>query len=145
MGKVAARDLAIRFGSISALAAASFDELLSVDEIGEVMANSILEYFSRHADVLARFQEIGIDPIYKKTEHTGFFAGKKVVLTGKISLPRSRAAQLLTEKGATVVDSVSKDTDIVIAGEDAGSKLDKAKKYGLKIIGDKEFSDLINA
>ena len=70
VGKVAARDLAIRFGSISALAAASFDELLSVDEIGEVMANSILEYFSRHADVLARFQEIGIDPIYKKTEHT---------------------------------------------------------------------------
>ena len=67
------------------------------------------------------------------------------MLTGKISLPRSRAAQLLTEKGATVVDSVSKDTDIVIAGEDAGSKLDKAKKYGLKIIGDKEFSDLINA
>ena len=67
------------------------------------------------------------------------------MLTGKISMPRSAAAELLRARGATVVDSVTKDVDIVIVGEDAGSKLDKAQKLGKKIIGDKEFSELINA
>ena len=145
VGKVAARDLAEKFGSIDGLAQATQEELLTVPEVGEVVAACIREYFQKNAALIVRLQAIGIDPVWKKTQGTGFFAGKKVALTGKISMPRSAAAELLRQRGATVADSVSKDVDIVIAGEDAGSKLIKAQKLGKKIIGDKEFSALINA
>lgn len=145
IGKVVARDLAEIYGSIDALRAASVEELVKIDEIGDIVASGIVEYFAEHAELIKRFKQIGIDPKFAKAESTGFFAGKKVVLTGKISMPRSQAADLLRSKGATVADSVSKDVDLVIAGEDAGSKLDKAQKLGKKIIGDKEFIELINA
>lgn len=145
VGKVAARDLAEKFGSIDALMAATKEELLAIDEVGEIVAGSIVDYFRKHAALIAKFKSLGIDPRYEKVAGDGFFAGKKVVLTGKISMPRSKARDLLILRGATVSDTVSKDVDIVIAGEDAGSKLDKAVKLGKKIIGDKEFSELLNA
>ena len=147
IGKVAARDLAERFGSIDGIAAATTEELLGINEFGDVMAKSVVEFFARHGELIEKFKNIGINPQYSKPEVVtgGYFAGKKVVLTGRISMPRSAAAELLRSRGATVVDSVTKDVDIVIVGEDAGSKLDKAQKLGKKIIGDKEFSELINA
>ena len=99
---------------------------------------------SKKADLPHFIHALGI-PVFVKNEGNGFFAGKKVVLTGKISMPRSKAAELLVAAGATVADGVSKDVDLVIAGEDAGSKLEKAMKLGKKIIGDKEFIELVNA
>ncbi len=145
VGKVAARDLAEKFGSIDAIMSAEFDELVAVPEIGDIVAQSITGYFKRHSELIERFKRLGISPVYKADAGEGFFAGKKVVLTGKISMPRSAAAELLRKKGATVSDTVSKDVDIVIAGEDAGSKLEKALRLGKKIIDDKEFTELINA
>lgn len=145
VGKVAARDLAEKFGSIDAIMSAEFDELVAVPEIGDIVAQSITGYFKRHSELIERFKRLGISPVYKSDAGEGFFAGKKVVLTGKISMPRSAAAELLRKKGATVSDTVSKDVDIVIAGEDAGSKLEKALRLGKKIIDDKEFTELINA
>ena len=145
VGKVAARDLAERFGNIDGLAAATCEELVAIPEIGEIVAASITEYFRSHGDLIAEFKKLGINPLFKKAEGDGYFAGKKVVLTGKISISRTEAAELLRRKGATVADTVSKDVDIVIAGEDAGGKLEKAKKLDKKIIGDKEFRELINA
>ena len=145
VGKVAARDLAEKFGSIDAIMSAEFDELVAIPEIGDIVAQSITGYFKRHSELIERFKRLGISPVYKADAGEGFFAGKKVVLTGKISMPRSAAAELLRKKGATVSDTVSKDVDIVIAGEDAGSKLEKALKLGKKIIDDKEFTELINA
>ena len=145
VGKVAARDLAERFGSLDGLAAATQEELLAVPEVGEIVANSIRAYFAENAPLIEKLRSVGICPVWQKTEADGYFAGKKVVLTGKISMPRNKAAELLRQKGAIVADTVSKDTDIVIAGEDAGSKLIKAQKLGKKIIGDIEFTQLINA
>lgn len=145
VGKVAARALAEKFGSIAALMSARIDELTAVPEVGEIVAGSISDYFKKHVELMHDFKRIGIDPIFEKNEQDGFFAGKKVVLTGKISMSRSAASELLAKAGAIVADSVSKDVDLVIAGEDAGSKLEKAKNLGKKIIGDKEFIELINA
>ncbi len=145
VGKVAARDLAEKFGSIAALRSATAEQLLEVSEVGEIVAQSILDYFEKHGELIDRFVSLGINPVFVKNEGNGFFAGKKVVLTGKISMPRSKAAELLVAAGATVADGVSKDVDLVIAGEDAGSKLEKAMKLGKKIIGDKEFIELVNA
>ncbi len=145
VGKVAARDLAEHFGSIDDLAAATTEELVSIPEIGEIVASSITDYFRTHSDLIAEFKKIGLNPKFEKATGEGYFAGKKVVLTGKISMSRNQAAELLRSKGATVADTVSKDVDIVIAGEDAGSKLEKAQKLNKKIIGDKEFRELINA
>ena len=113
--------------------------------MGEIVSKSILDYFEKHVEMIDLFVSLGINPVFVKNEGNDFFAGKKVVLTGKISMPRSKAAELLVASGATVADGVSKDVDLVIAGEDAGSKLEKAKKLGKKIIGDKEFIELVNA
>ncbi len=145
VGKVAARDLAERFGSIDGLAMATQEELLAVPEVGEIVATCIREYFQKNVALIGQLQSLGIDPVWNKTEQDGFFAGKKVVLTGKISMTRGQATELLQQKGATVADSVSKDVDIVIAGEEAGSKLAKAQKLGKKIIGNNEFIKLLNA
>lgn len=145
VGKVAARDLAERFGSIDGLAAASQEELLAVPEVGEIVATCIREFFADNAPLIEKLKASGIDPKWQKPQTDGYFAGKRVVLTGKISMSRTQAADLLRAHGAVVADSVSKDTDIVIAGEDAGSKLEKAKKLNIKIIGDSEFIRLINA
>lgn len=113
--------------------------------MGEIVATCIREYFQKNVALIGQLQSLGIDPVWNKTEQDGFFAGKKVVLTGKISMTRGQATELLQQKGATVADSVSKDVDIVIAGEEAGSKLAKAQKLGKKIIGNNEFIKLLNA
>ncbi len=145
VGKVAARVLAETFKSIDALMKASAEELTAVPEVGDIVAKSIVDYFSEHGGLIEKFKQIGINPVYEKANGNGYFAGKKVVLTGKISMSRTAAADLLRGMGATVSDTVSKDVDVVIAGEDAGSKLSKAIKLGKKIIDDKEFTRLINA
>ncbi|MDE6398611.1 MAG: NAD-dependent DNA ligase LigA, partial [Clostridiales bacterium] len=89
VGKVAARDLAERFGSVDALALASPEDLIAMPEVGEVMANSIREYFRKNVALVWQLQALGIDPKWEKQDTSGYFAGKKVVLTGKISMPRN--------------------------------------------------------
>lgn len=145
VGKKSARDLAEEFGSIDALAAADAERLTSVDEVGEIVAASITDYFCKHYDLIARFKEIGIDPKWEKPSAVGALSGKKFVLTGTLpGLTRGEATKIIESNGGVVSSSVTKDTDFVLAGESAGSKLDKAKKLGIKIIDESEFYLLLN-
>ncbi len=143
IGRKTARDLAEKFGSIDSLAAAAREDLLAVPEIGEIMADSIIEYFKQNMPLVEKLKERGINPEFRMNKQSGFFAGKKFVLTGTIAMPRDEARRIIESLGGTVLSSVTKDTDAVIAGESAGSKLDKAKALNKKIIGSDEFIRLI--
>lgn len=144
VGRKTAKDLAEHFGSVDALAAASLDELIAVPDIGEIVAQSITDYFKRHADVIARFKKIGIDPVCEKRKG-GVLDGLKFVLTGTLpTLSRDEARAKIEAAGGSVMSSVSKLTDIVLAGESAGSKLEKAKALGKKIIDETEFLNMLN-
>ncbi len=143
IGRKTARDLAEKFGSIDGLAAATREDLLSVPEIGEIMADSIIDYFKENAPLVEELKRRGIDPKFRKSKESGFFAGKKFVLTGTIAMPRDEARKIIESLGGTALSSVTKDTDVVIAGESAGSKLDKAIALGKKIIDSDEFIRLI--
>lgn len=145
VGRKTAEDLAQAYGNIDALATADIESLLHIDEVGDIVARSIVGFFEKHGELIARFKEIGIDPQYEERVGGGVFDGLKVVLTGKISMPREAATKIIEEAGGSVQSSVTKQTDLVIAGEDAGSKLEKARKLGVKIIDDIEFKRLINS
>ena len=145
IGKKTARDLAAAFGSIEALMQADRDRLLAIPEVGEIMADSILAYVEKHRPLLERFRQIGIDPKYALQADGGKLSGKKIVLTGSLSVPRSQVAACIESLGGIVQSAVTSETDFVVAGEKAGSKLDKAKKLNIKIMDENEFNSLINA
>ncbi len=146
IGKKTARDLAERFRNIDALMAADAQTLAAIPSVGEVIAGSVVNYFREHRDFVERLKAIGISPVYESAfDNGGTFSGLKVVLTGSLAAyTRSQAAAEIEKRGGTVQSSVTKETDMVIAGEAAGSKLDKASKLGIKIIGENEFIDLLN-
>lgn len=146
IGKKSARDLAERFGSISELMKADEATLVEVDEIGDVVAESITSYFGKNGWLIEKFKEIGIDPKFNVVKPTGgVLTGKKLVLTGTLpTLTRTEATELIEKAGGTTSSSVSKSTDYVLAGENAGSKLDKARSLGVKIITENELLAMIN-
>lgn len=146
IGKKSARDLAERFGSISELMKADEATLVEVDEIGDIVAESITSYFGKHGWLIEKFKEIGIDPKLNVVKSTGgVLTGKKLVLTGTLpTLTRTEATELIEKAGGTTSSSVSKSTDYVLAGENAGSKLDKARSLGVKIITENELLAMIN-
>lgn len=146
IGKKSARDLAERFGSISELMKADEATLVEVDEIGDIVAESITSYFGKHGWLIEKFKEIGIDPKFNVVKPTGgVLTGKKLVLTGTLpTLTRTEATELIEKAGGTTSSSVSKNTDYVLAGENAGSKLDKARSLGVKIITENELLTMIN-
>lgn len=144
VGKKLACDLARIYGSVEALAAASADELSAIDDIGDRIASDITEFFRINPDLDRKLRERGVTPV-ADVPTSGAFSGQAVVLTGKLSsMPRGEAAKRIEENGGRVLSSVSKDVTLVIAGDDAGSKLDKAKKAGIRIIGESEFLSLLN-
>lgn len=144
VGKVTARALAEHFGSIDALSKAGEEELTAIQDVGAIVAQSIVEYFSVHGELLEKYKAHGIDPIYaQKTD--GKFSGLKFVLTGALQqFTRGDAAKLIEQNGGIVQSSVSKLTDIVVAGDNAGSKLEKARALGKKIIDENQFKDMLN-
>ena len=136
--------LAAVYGSVEKLAEADADELSGVDDIGPVVANDIRSYFEKNADfvreLLARVTYAV--PVRKE----GVMSGQKVVLTGTLqSLTRSKASELIEAAGGAVQSSVTGATTLVVAGENAGSKLAKARAAGVRIIGESEFLELLNA
>ncbi len=146
VGRKCARDLADRFKSIDSLKSATREELLQMDEIGEVIADSIVDYFAKHGALIARFKELGIDPKSAAKSQNGALSGKKFVLTGTLpTYTRGEASKLIEAAGGEVVSSVTKDTDYVLAGENAGSKLDKARARNIKIITENEFMGMLNS
>ncbi|MBQ8428337.1 MAG: NAD-dependent DNA ligase LigA [Clostridia bacterium] len=146
VGRVAAKDLAKRFKSIDGLAAATEEELVEMENVGEITAKGIVAYFADEENALqiARLKAIGIDPVWEEEEKAGVFLGESVVLTGTLEkFKRSQAQKLIEERGGEVLSSVTAKTTLVVAGESAGSKLDKAKKLGIKIIDEQTFTEML--
>ena len=145
VGEGASRKLADHFHDLDALAKASLEELQQAKDVGPVMAQSIRDFFDnpRNQAVIEKLRKAGLKMKEKaapKAAATGPFAGKTVVVTGTLSkLSREETKEALRRAGATVTDSVSKKTDYLVVGEDAGSKLDKATKLGVKTLNEKEF------
>ncbi len=145
VGEEAARKLAAHFGSLDKLAAASVEELQQCEDVGPVMAQSIHDFFRnpRNQAVLAKLKQAGLNTVAARPARgstTGPFSGKTVVVTGTLEkFSRDEAKEALRRAGATVTDSVSKKTDFLVVGTDAGSKLDKAKALGVKTLTEAEF------
>lgn len=143
-GEHSAWVLANHFGSIEKLSSAGVDELTSIDEIGPVMAESISDFFSNKENIrmLKRLSEAGVRFERNGTETTvgGVLEGKSVVITGTLkNYSRSQAEELVRKLGGNPASSVSKNTYFVVAGDQPGSKIDKAKALGIKIINEEEF------
>lgn len=148
VGTVTAKDLASNFGSIENLGKATAEQLVAIDGIGDVVAEGILQFFreEQNLEILRRLKDVGIDPIFTKENKIGAFAGKKVVLTGKLSrYTRGEASKIIENLGGELSSTVSKSVNLVIAGEDAGSKLDKARTLELEIMDESQFEALIGS
>lgn len=146
VGTVTAKDLALRFGSLDNLALATTEQLTQIDGIGDVVAEGIVQYFaeSQNIDIISRLKALGINPTFTAKPTTGTFAGKKVVLTGSLTnYTRGEASKLIEERGGEISSTVSKSVNLVVVGEDAGSKLDKAKQLGIEIITEEQFAELL--
>lgn len=145
VGKVAAKELADNYGSIEALRKADEQELCNNNLIGEVTAKSIVDYFRKRGYVVDGLLAAGVTPVCEKND-SGKLSGKKIVLTGSlVGYTRGQMTELIENEGGIVQSAVSKETDFVVAGEKAGSKLDKAKKLSIKILTEEQFISLINA
>ena len=144
VGKKLASDLAKKYKSIDKLAAASIEELSSIDDIGEIVACGIKEYFDNKSFIYKKLLEKGVSPIEKEVLG-GKLQGYNIVLTGSLpSYSRSEMARLIESEGGVVQSSVSRTTNLVLAGEAAGSKLEKAKALGIKIIGEEDILKMLN-
>ncbi|WP_029592918.1 NAD-dependent DNA ligase LigA [Siccibacter turicensis] len=153
VGEATAAGLAAHFGTLEALTHASIDELQKVPDVGIVVATHVFNFFEEESNrevIRELVEEVGIHwpapAVIKAEEIDSPFAGKTVVLTGSLSLmSRDDAKARLTALGAKVSGSVSKKTDLVIAGEAAGSKLAKAQELGIEVIDEAEMLRLLDA
>lgn len=147
VGESTARDLALHFNDLQLLMNASVDELLQVNDVGPVGAESIVNFFSEahNQEVIAELLAAGVEPqLLSKPAKNQLLAGKTFVLTGTLpSLTRDQASQLIMDAGGKVTGSVSKKTDWVLAGADAGSKLRKAEDLGVAILSEPEFLQML--
>ena len=144
VGSKTAKVLARRYKNLDELAKATVDELVQIDDIGAIMAQSIADYFAdeHHQEMIRRLREYGVNFDYLGTDMidtSSYFYGKTVVLTGTLNrYGRSELTEILEGIGAKVSGSVSKKTDCVIVGSEAGSKLDKAQALGIKVMDEEE-------
>ena len=146
IGRKTARDLAERFGSMDALRAADADTLLTIDEVGQIVADSIVGFFAdnKNAASVDALLAAGVQPQWEIRQAGGVFEGMTVVVTGTLeSMGRSQAEEIIRELGGKAAGSVSKKTSLVVAGENAGSKLAKAITLGVRVIGEAEFLQMI--
>ena len=147
VGVKTTKDLVKRFESLENLENATFEELVSVQDVGDIVARSIIEFFKeeRTLKVINELLSLGVNPHYEKKEVLESpFMGKTVVVTGTLeNYSRTSIKEKLESLGAKVSGSVSKKTDFVIAGEAAGSKYDKAKSLGVTILSEEEFENMI--
>ena len=146
VGRKTARDLAAAFGSLAGVRAASLEELVAIPDVGETVAASIRGFFDSEAGgrLCDRLLAAGCTPAWESERLGQAFAGKTVVLTGTLStMGRKTASDLIAAHGGKVTGSVSSKTDYVVAGENAGSKLEKAQKLGVQILTEAEFLERI--
>ena len=147
IGKKTAYDLMAHFGTLEALIGASEQELVDVEDVGGIVAASITEYFSDEENrrFVNRLLEAGVRPQMHAQQDAGtLFEGMTFVLTGTLpTLSRAQAQEMIRKNGGKATGSVSKKTSIVLAGESAGSKLDKARELGVRIIDEAQFLQMI--
>ena len=148
VGKKAGKILAEKYLNLTNLMNATLDELVNLDDVGQITAESILDYLSDENNIkfINDLIKVGMNPQYEVQEVNtdNIFAGKTVVLTGKlIELTRNEAKEYLEKYGAKVTGSVTSKTDLVIAGEKAGSKLAKAEQLGIRVINEEEFANMV--
>lgn len=147
IGKKTAKQLATRFKSLEKLMAATHDELAEMNDIGALTANYIVHYFKDENNIkeIESLKEVGVKISAGKQQAEGLrLAGKKFVLTGTLpTLKRNEASELIENNGGEVMSSVSRTTDYVLAGDNAGSKLDKARALAIKILTEQEFLNMI--
>ena len=147
VGAGSARALAGHFGSLGTIEKATEENLCAVRDIGEVVAKSIVTWFGReeNRELLRRLREAGINTkAHQRVVRTGGakLENKTFVLTGTLSEPRENIKERIIAAGGKVSSSVSKKTDYVVAGDNAGSKLDDAQRLGVKVLNEKEFAEL---
>ena len=146
IGKKASSDLAKRFESIQGLRDAKLEDILLLEDFGEITSKNIVNYFKNEENIeeIHKLINLGFVITYQEVEKEGAFSGQKVVLTGTLSTySRDEASKIIQSLGGEVQSSVSKKTTMVVAGESAGSKLEKAKSLGIKIITEEEFKSLL--
>ncbi len=144
VGAKVSKTLSRYFSSFSELMKANLEDLTSIKDIGLVTATNIVNYFEKNSSLIQELKLLGIDPHEEKKEIKNVFSGKTFVLTGKLpTLTREEATRLIEENGGNTSSSVSKKTDYILAGEDAGSKLRKAQDLNIEIINEEDLRKLI--
>lgn len=144
VGVKTARDLSLTFGSLEKLRSATFEELVAIEDVGEIVAESVLSFFhdpriSRQIDDLIAY---GVSPVADRAATASPISGKTIVVTGTLpTLSRKKAEDLILDHGGKAAGSVSKKTDYVLAGEAAGSKLTKAQQLGIPVIDEQTLLD----
>lgn len=150
VGEKAARTLAEHFGSLDALAAAGMEELQQAEEVGPNTAEAVMAWFShpRHGELVERLRRHGVNFVSRAPRRRagGALAGKSIVISGTLpGVTREQAAALLTAAGARISGSVSRKTDFLLAGEAAGSKRDRARELGVRVVGWDEMLKLLES
>jgi len=146
VGKKTAKDLAKVYKSIENFINCDRESLLSIEEVGEVIADCIVNFVTdiKNVNEINELISLGVNILPELDNKTGVFSGEKVVLTGTlVDFKRDDATKIIEKLGGEILSSVSKKTTIVLAGENAGSKLDKARALGIKIIDEETFKSLI--
>ena len=146
VGEKAARMLCEEFKTIENLINASVEDIIKIDGFGEIVAKSVVNYFSGEnvQNIISRLKEKGVNTNFVSTVESDVLKGKTIVVTGTLpTLSRDAAEKLITDNGGKAASSVSKKTSYVLAGEKAGSKLDKANQLGISVITEEEFLNMI--
>ena len=146
IGEKAAKLLAQRFGDMDAILVATVEDVAAIDGFGEVMAESVVSFFglAPSRDLVDRLAKAGVNMKSKTVSRDDRFAGKTFVLTGTLpSMTRGEASALIEQYGGKTSGSVSKKTDYVLAGEEAGSKLTKAQQLGITILSEEQFREML--
>ena len=146
VGEVAAEEIASRMQTLNNIINAGFDDFAAIDDIGEITASAIVEFFSdeRVLKFCERLEAAGVSTVAVKEKKSDAFAGMTFVLTGTLpTMTRDEASALIKERGGKVSGSVSKKTSFVLAGDEAGSKLTKANELGVRVIDENEFLEML--
>ena len=147
VGRKTARDLAHHFGSLEAVEKASVEELTAIQDVGDIVASSVVEFFSFHEnlEMVNRLLSAGVTPVHESDAVSDALSGKTIVVTGTLpTLSREEAEKLITQHGGKAGSSVSKKTAFVLAGEKAGSKLTKAQTLGIPVIDEAAFLSMLS-